>query len=62
MKMSERKNEVPKLLSINNNRPADKRTGKEMTPMMAVTKKAHMVKGNLVMDMPLVRRFNTVTI
>ncbi len=40
MNMSERKNEVPKLLSIINNKPADKSTGKDTTPMMAVIRNA----------------------
>ena len=62
MKISERKKDVPKLLSIINNNAADKRTGKETTPITAVIKNAQMVNGNLVMDIPLVRRLITVTI
>ena len=60
--MSERKNEVPKLLSKINNNAADKRTGKETTPIIAVIKNAHIVKGNLVILIPFVRKFKTVTI
>jgi hypothetical protein len=40
-------------IKINNNSAADNNTGKETTPMIAVTKKAQIVKGNLVMDIPL---------
>ena len=62
MKISDKKKEVPKLLSIINNNAADKSTGKEITPMMAVTKNAQMVNGNLVIDIPFVLRLMTVTI
>ena len=44
-----------------NNRTALTKTGKDNTPKIAVTKNAQMVKGKRVMDMPLVRKFNTVT-
>ena len=44
-----------------NNKAAESNTGKETTPMIAVTKKAHIVNGNLVIDIPLVLKFNTVT-
>ena len=37
------------------------KTGKDNTPKMAVTKNAQMVNGKRVMDMPLVRKFSTVT-
>ena len=60
--MSERKKDVPKLLSNINNNAADKRTGNETTPIIAVIKNAHMVSGNLVILIPFVRRFKTVTI
>ena len=60
--MSERKKDVPKLLSNINNKAADKRTGKETTPIIAVIKKAHIVKGSLVILIPFVRKFKTVTI
>ena len=62
IKISDRKKEVPKLLSIINNRAADKSTGNEIAPMIAVTKNAQIVKGILVSDMPFVLRFKTVTI
>jgi hypothetical protein len=45
-----------------NNSAADNNTGKETTPMIAVTKKAQIVKGNLVMDIPSVLKLITVTI
>ena len=60
--MSERKKDVPKLLSIISNKAADKSTGKETTPIIAVTKKAQIVKGKRDIDIPLVRRLITVTI
>ena len=59
--MSDRKKEVPKLLSIINKRAADNKTGKEITPIIAVTKNAQIVKGNLVIDIPFVLKFITVT-
>ncbi len=43
------------------NSAADSSTGKDTTPMMAVTKKAQMVRGKRVMVIPLVRRLSTVT-
>ena len=60
--MSERKNEVPKLLSIIKSNEAESKTGKEITPIIAVTKNAHIVKGSLNIDIPLVLKFITVTI
>ena len=60
--MSDKKNEVPKLLSNINNNAADNNTGKETTPMIAVTKKAQIVRGNLVIDIPFVLKLITVTI
>ena len=60
--MSERKNEVPKLLSIIKSSEAESKTGKEITPIIAVTKNAHIVKGSLNIDIPLVLKFITVTI
>ncbi len=60
--MSDKKNDVPKLRSMISNKAADRRTGNETTPIIAVTKNAQIVNGNLVIDMPLVRRFKTVTI
>ena len=62
MKISDKKNEVPKLLSIIKSKAAESNTGNEITPMMAVTKNAHIVSGILVRDMPLVLKFRTVTI
>ena len=62
IKISERKKDVPKLLSIMSNNAADKSTGNETTPITAVIKNAQIVNGNLVMDIPLVLRFSTVTI
>ena len=59
--MSERKKEVPKLLSMIRSRAAESSTGKEITPIIAVTKNAQIVSGSLVMDIPFVRRFITVT-
>ncbi len=41
---------------------ADKRTGKETTPIIAVTKSAQIVKGKRVIDIPFVLRLITVTI
>ena len=35
---------------------------KEITPIIAVTKKAQIVSGNLVIDIPFVLKFITVTI
>ena len=61
MKISDRKKEVPKLLSIINNNAADKSTGNDTTPIIAVTKNAHTVRGSLVMVIPFVLRFKTVT-
>ena len=60
--MSDKKNEVPKLLSIIKSKAADNKTGKEITPITAVMKKAQIVNGNLVIDIPLVLKFKTVTI
>ena len=45
-----------------NKSAADKRTGNEIVPIIAVTKKAQIVKGILVKDIPFVRKFKTVTI
>ena len=45
-----------------NNNTAETKTGKDSTPIIAVTKKAHIVSGNLVIDIPLVLKFNIVTI
>ena len=60
--MSDKKKEVPKLLSIISSKAADNKTGKEITPIIAVTKKAQIVSGNLVIVIPLVLKFTTVTI
>ena len=60
--MSERKKDVPKLLSIINNKAADRSTGKETTPIIAVIKNAQIVNGSRVIVIPFVRRFKTVTI
>ena len=61
MKISDRKNDVPKLLSKINNNAADRSTGKDTIPMIAVIKKAQIVRGNLVIDIPLVLKLITVT-
>ena len=45
--LTDKKKEVPKLLSIINNRAADKSTGNEIAPMMAVTKNAQIVRAFL---------------
>ena len=37
-------------------------TGKDNTPKIAVTKNAHIVKGILVIDIPLVLKLSIVTI
>ena len=44
-----------------NNNAADNNTGNEITPITAVMKKAQMVNGNLVNDIPLVLKLSTVT-
>ena len=62
MNISDKKKDVPKLLSIINNNAADNKTGKEIVPIIAVTKKAQIVSGIFVNDIPFVLRFNTVTI
>ena len=62
MKISERKKDVPKLLSIINKSAADKSTGNEIVPIIAVTKNAQIVRGILVRDIPFVLKFKTVTI
>ena len=53
---------MPKLLSIIKSKAADNKTGKEITPIIAVTKNAHIVYGILNKDIPLVRKLITVTI
>ena len=53
---------VPKLLSKIRSNAAANNTGNERTPKIAVTKNAHIVSGNFVMDIPLVRRLIIVTI
>ena len=45
-----------------NNSAADKRTGNETTPIIAVTKNAQTVNGSLVIVIPSVLRLRTVTI
>ena len=60
--MSDKKNEVPKLRSIIKSKAAESNTGNETTPIIAVTKNAHIVKGNLDIVIPLTRRLITVTI
>ena len=62
MNMSDRQNDVPKLLSNMSSNAADSNTGNEITPIIAVTKNAQIVNGNLVIDIPFVRRLKTVTI
>ena len=44
-----------------NNKAADNKTGKETTPIIAVTKNAHIVKGKRDIDIPFVRKLITVT-
>ena len=61
MKISDKKNDVPKLLSKINNNAAENNTGKDTIPIIAVTKKAQTVKGNLVIVIPLVLKLITVT-
>jgi hypothetical protein len=41
--MSERKNDVPKLLSKINNKAADNKTGNDTIPITAVTKKPKLL-------------------
>src|SRR5690554_2138736 len=60
--MSERKKDVPKLLSIISINPAANNTGKETNPTIAVTKNDQIVNGRRVIDIPFVRRFKMVTI
>ena len=60
--MSDRKKDVPKLLSIISNRAAESSTGKDTTPIIAVMKKAQIVSGNLEKLIPLVLKLITVTI
>ena len=60
--MSDKKKEVPKLLSIINSKAAESSTGNEIVPIIAVTKNAHIVNGILVNDIPFVLKFKTVTI
>ena len=48
--------------SIINNKAADNKTGKEITPIIAVTRNAQIVNGNLNIDIPLVLKLITVTI
>ena len=43
------------------NKAADNKTGNEITPIIAVIKNAHIVKGNLKKVIPLVLKFKTVT-
>ena len=59
--MSDKQNDVPANLSITNNNAADNKTGKDNTPKIAVTKKAQIVNGILVMLIPCVRKLITVT-
>ena len=61
IKMSDKKKEVPKLLSIISISAADKSTGKDTIPIIAVTKKAHIVRGRRVIRIPFVLKFITVT-
>ena len=42
--------------------PHERRTGKERTPKIAVSRIAQTVKGNLFIDIPLVLKFKMVTI
>src|SRR5690606_35301715 len=59
--ISDKKNEVPKLLSMINNKAAESKTGNETTPTMAVINNAQTVIGSLVIDIPSVLRLITVT-
>ena len=60
--ISDKKNDVPKLLSIINNKAADNNTGKDNTTKIAVIKIAQIVSGSLCMLIPLVLKFRMVTI
>ena len=62
MSITVKKKDVPKLLSIISNKAADNKTGKEITPIIAVIKNAQIVNGILVKDIPLVLKLITVTI
>ena len=59
--ISDKKNDVPKLLSKISNNAAENNTGNETTPIIAVKKKAQIVRGNLVIDIPFVLKLITVT-
>ena len=60
--ISLKKKLVPRFLSNNNNIAPDNKTGKDNTPRIAVKNNAHMVRGILVILMPLVRMFKIVVI
>ena len=60
--MSDRKKEVPKLRSIIKSNAAESNTGKDTTPIIAVTKNAQIVKGSLDIVIPFTLRLITVTI
>src|SRR6185437_6423635 len=61
-KISLKKKLVPRWRSNNNKTTADNNTGKVSTPKIAVNKNDQTVKGSLVMYIPFVRIFKTVTI
>ena len=60
--MSDKKKDVPKLLSIININAAESKTGNDITPITAVIKNAQMVNGSRVKDIPFVLKLITVTI
>ena len=51
----------PDLSNIKSN-PHESNTWKDSTPKIAVRNNDQTVKGNLFIDIPFVRKFNTVTI
>jgi hypothetical protein len=53
---ADKKKDVPKLLSIIRTTLLQI-IQERHTPIIAVTKNAHIVSGNLVIDIPLVRKF-----
>ena len=61
MKISDKKKDVPKLLSKINNNAAENKTGNETIPIIAVKKKVQTVNGSLVIVIPLVLMLITVT-
>ena len=50
MKISDKKKDVPKLLSKINNNAAENKTGNETIPIIAVKKKVQTVNGSLLLQ------------